>query len=81
MTIDQFKQFAKDNGVKAAAIKIREWVLAGQPDEFCDGYTVRALCREISNAVTGENADSCANSKYGAEIYGYAWFGIEFSEE
>lgn len=73
MTVDQFKQFCKENGVKAAAIKIREWVEDGQPDGFCDSYTVRALCRDASNAVTGENADSCANSKYGAELYTYVW--------
>jgi len=73
MTINEFKQFCKEKGIGEAAKLMRDWVDKGQPDDFCPNHTVRALCRDVSNEMTGENADSCANSKYGAEIYAYAW--------
>lgn len=73
MKIEEFITECKEGGLDRAKQLLRKYVLDGQPDSFCPYCTSRVLCREASNAITGENHKSYIDTKYGSELYFYMW--------
>ncbi len=77
MTFENFVEECKKGGLERAKELLRKFVENDQPDDFCDGATSRAMCREASNAITGETHDCYINTKYGPSLYFYMWGGDE----
>lgn len=73
MDFEQFISAVKQNGLEYAKKTLRQWVEEGQSESFCDGATSRAMCREASDALTGEKSRSYIESKHGVDLYNYMW--------
>ena len=69
--------FAKKNGRQAVADLLRAYVRNGEPDDFCPGYTTRAMCRIASNGIDGvsevHNQRSYIETTHGVALYWYMW--------
>ena len=77
MTFEEFIGECKVGGIDKARQLLRQYVLDGQPDGFCAGATSRAMCREASNAITGEECETYFATTHGSELYFYMWSGEE----
>lgn len=71
----EFIAECKAGGLERAKELLRKFVTDGEPASFCDGATSRAMCREASNAITGDNSSSSRESKHGTELYFFMWGG------
>ena len=72
--IHEFIEKCKTGGIDEAKKLLRKFVLDDQPNSFCSGYSTRAMCREASNAITGEEFDYI-NTKHGLDLYFHMWGG------
>ncbi len=73
MEIKEFLDECKKGGIDRAKDLLRTYVSDDQPDDFCNGWTSRALCREASNAITGEKCIFYIDSKHGSDLYFHMW--------
>lgn len=74
ISIYDFIEKCKIGGLDEAKRLLRKYVTDDQPKTFCSGYTTRTMCREASNAITGEDFDYI-NSKHGVDLYFHMWGG------
>ncbi len=75
MTLDEFIEECKIGGLDKAKQLLKKFVDDDQPNDFCEGATSRAMCREASNAITGEDFECYIDTKYGPNLYFYMWGG------
>lgn len=73
MSFDQFVEECKRGGLPKAKELLRKFVSDGEPRGFCEGASSRAMCREASNAITGEAHRGYINTAHGVELYFYMW--------
>lgn len=73
ITFEDFIASVKVGGLKVAAELLRDYVKDDQPESFCHGFTARALCREASDAITGEDSATYLHSKHGPFLYDFMW--------
>jgi hypothetical protein len=70
-------RYARSQGITAVAWALRAYVERGQPEDWCKGYTTRAMCRIASNGVENirdsDGTPSYMETRWGCELYAFMW--------
>ena len=78
-TYEQLHEFARSKGLEATKQLLREYVRAGEPEDFMPGFTTRAMCRAAGAGLDDLPVDQVPktylNTTHGPDLYWSMWGG------